>query len=82
MQNKAIVARLVGETLPLLEKYRREKAARGPEEQTDTFEDSDTIVRGMATVEIRGNHLTLAYVRVRWCVCGGACAVVRVRHGH
>jgi hypothetical protein len=31
MQNKAIVARLVGETLPLLEKYRREKAARGPE---------------------------------------------------
>ncbi|ELR20083.1 Serine/threonineprotein kinase [Acanthamoeba castellanii str. Neff] len=54
MQNKAIVARLVGETLPLLEKYRREKAARGPEEQTDTFEDSDTIVRGMATVEIRG----------------------------
>lgn len=24
------------------------------QEQTDTFEDSDTIVRGMATVEIRG----------------------------
>jgi len=54
MQNKEIVTKLVSETLPLLEKYRREKAARGPEEQTDTFEDSDTIVRGMATVEIRG----------------------------
>jgi len=31
MQNKEIVTKLVSETLPLLEKYRREKAARGPE---------------------------------------------------
>jgi serine/threonine kinase 3 len=54
-RNKQLIAALVEEALPLIEQHRRERQQRGAQESsTDTFEESNTVVRGVATIEIRG----------------------------
>eukprot|EP00005_Dracoamoeba_jomungandri_P005910 CAMPEP_0174262410 /NCGR_PEP_ID=MMETSP0439-20130205/12956_1 /TAXON_ID=0 /ORGANISM="Stereomyxa ramosa, Strain Chinc5" /LENGTH=356 /DNA_ID=CAMNT_0015347109 /DNA_START=86 /DNA_END=1156 /DNA_ORIENTATION=- len=52
-ERQSIIEKLVAESLPLIEEYRRQQAEMA-EEGTGTYDDSDTVVHGLNTVEVRG----------------------------